>query len=123
MSRRTPRSTPTDPLFPYPPRFRSRIATLYGQAQEERQLVRIEDVPELLVTGLQAVEDRDFAHHHGIDLSGMLRAAWVNLKSGEARQGGSTLTQQLARSRSEEHTSELQSLMRISYAVFCLKKK
>src|SRR3546814_5985355 len=76
----------------------ARIATLYGQAHEERQLVRIEDVPELLVTGLQAVEDRDFAHHHGIDLSGMLRAAWVNLKSGEARQGGSTLTQQLARS-------------------------
>ena len=76
----------------------ARIATLYGQAQEERQLVRIEDVPELLVTGLQAVEDRDFAHHHGIDLSGMLRAAWVNLRSGEARQGGSTLTQQLARS-------------------------
>ncbi|MFC3714965.1 penicillin-binding protein 1B [Luteimonas soli] len=76
----------------------ARIATLYGQSQEERQLVRIEDVPELLVTGLQAVEDRDFAHHHGIDLSGMLRAAWVNLRSGEARQGGSTLTQQLARS-------------------------
>jgi len=76
----------------------ARIATLYGQTQEERQLVRIEDVPELLVTGLQAVEDRDFAHHHGIDLSGMLRAAFVNLKSGEAKQGGSTLTQQLARS-------------------------
>jgi len=76
----------------------ARIATLYGQTQEERQLVRIEDVPELLVTGLQAVEDRDFAHHHGIDLGGMLRAAFVNLKSGEARQGGSTLTQQLARS-------------------------
>jgi len=76
----------------------ARIATLYGQNQEERQLVRIEDVPELLVTGLQAVEDRDFAHHHGIDLSGMLRAAFVNMKSGEAKQGGSTLTQQLARS-------------------------
>src|SRR3546814_17116096 len=41
---------------------------------------------------------RDFAHHHGIDLSGMLRAAWLNLQSGEARQGGTTLTQQLARS-------------------------
>src|SRR5690606_19046831 len=76
----------------------ARIATLYGKSQEERQLVRIEDVPELLVTGLQAVEDRDFAHHHGIDVSGMLRAAFVNLKSGEAKQGGSTLTQQLARS-------------------------
>jgi penicillin-binding protein 1B len=76
----------------------ARIATLYGKAQEERQLVRIEEVPELLVTGLQAVEDRDFAHHHGIDLGGMLRAAFVNVKSGEAKQGASTLTQQLARS-------------------------
>ncbi|WP_249041014.1 penicillin-binding protein 1B [Marilutibacter maris] len=76
----------------------ARIATLYGQKQEERRLVRIRDVPELLVTGLQAVEDRDFAHHHGIDVGGMLRAAWVNLRSGRARQGASTLTQQLARS-------------------------
>ena len=76
----------------------ARIATLYGQRQEERRLVRIEEVPELLVTGLQAVEDRDFAHHHGIDVSGMARAAWVNLRAGEKRQGASTLTQQLARS-------------------------
>jgi len=76
----------------------ARIATLYGQKQEERRLVRIEEVPDLLVTGLQAVEDRDFAHHHGIDLSGILRAVWVNLRAGEKRQGASTLTQQLARS-------------------------
>lgn len=77
----------------------ARIATLYGQKQEERRLVRLEEVPELLVTGLQAVEDRDFNYHHGIDLSGMLRAAWVTLRSGgHTRQGASTLTQQLARS-------------------------
>ncbi|HVR80776.1 MAG TPA: penicillin-binding protein 1B [Luteimonas sp.] len=76
----------------------ARIATLYGQKQEERRLVRIEEVPELLVTGLQAVEDRDFAHHHGIDVGGMLRAAFVNVKSGDTKQGASTLTQQLARS-------------------------
>ncbi|MEZ0469366.1 penicillin-binding protein 1B [Luteimonas salinilitoris] len=76
----------------------ARIATLYGQKQEERRLVRIEEVPVLLTDALQAVEDRDFAHHHGVDLSGMLRAAWVNLRAGEAKQGGSTLTQQLARS-------------------------
>ncbi|NEK92297.1 MAG: penicillin-binding protein 1B, partial [Xanthomonas euvesicatoria] len=55
----------------------ARIATLYGQKQEERRLVRMEEVPELLVTGLQAVEDRDFNSHHGIDLSGMVRAAWI----------------------------------------------
>jgi penicillin-binding protein 1B len=77
----------------------ARIATLYGQSQEERRLVRIEDVPDLLVTGLQAVEDRDFARHHGIDVGGMLRAAFVTAKSGgENKQGASTLTQQLARS-------------------------
>ena len=77
----------------------ARIATLYGQKQEERRLVRMEEVPELLVTGLQAVEDRDFSSHHGIDLSGILRAIWVAVRSGgETRQGASTLTQQLARS-------------------------
>ncbi|MDR1076464.1 MAG: penicillin-binding protein 1B [Xanthomonadaceae bacterium] len=77
----------------------ARIATLYGQKQEERRLVQIEDVPELLVTGLQAVEDRDFSRHHGINPKGILRALWVIVSSGgEEKQGGSTLTQQLARS-------------------------
>ena len=77
----------------------ARIATLYGQKQEERRLVRLEEVPELLVTGLQAVEDRDFSTHRGVDLSGMARALWVAVRSGgKTRQGASTLTQQLARS-------------------------
>src|SRR5690606_38563455 len=76
----------------------ARIATLYGQQQEERRLVQLEEVPELLVTTLQAVEDRDFKDHHGIDISGIARAMWANLKAGETVQGASTLTQQLARS-------------------------
>nr|WP_245570635.1 penicillin-binding protein 1B [Arenimonas composti] len=76
----------------------ARIATLYGNVQEERRLVRIRDVPSLLVTGLQAVEDRNFKHHHGVDPWGVLRAAWVNLREGEIEQGASTLTQQLVRS-------------------------
>ncbi|MBE2211560.1 MAG: penicillin-binding protein 1B [Xanthomonadaceae bacterium] len=77
----------------------ARIATLYGQKQEERRLVSLNEVPEALVTGLQAVEDRDFARHHGIDPSGMARALWISLRSGgKSLQGGSTLTQQLARS-------------------------
>ena len=77
----------------------ARIATLYGQKQEERRLVSLNEVPEKLVTGLQAVEDRDFARHHGIDVTGMARGIWVSLRSrGKSLQGGSTLTQQLARS-------------------------
>ena len=75
----------------------ARIATLYGNAQEERRLVQLKEVPSLLVTGLQAVEDRNFKHHHGIDPWGILRAAWVNAREGELEQGASTLTQQLVR--------------------------
>ncbi len=77
----------------------ARIATLYGKNQEERRLVSLDEVPEKLVTGLQAVEDRDFARHHGIDPTGMARALWISLRSGgKSLQGGSTLTQQVARS-------------------------
>jgi penicillin-binding protein 1B len=77
----------------------ARIATLYGQKQEERRLVRLEDVPELLVTGLQSVEDQDFGSHMGIDPAGMARALWEFVSSGgKVKQGASTLTQQLARS-------------------------
>ncbi|MCX7513024.1 penicillin-binding protein 1B [Frateuria sp. STR12] len=75
----------------------ARIATVYGAQQEERRIVRLADVPPLLVTGLQAVEDRDFKHHIGLDFSAIARAAFANLRAGHTVQGGSTLTQQLVR--------------------------
>lgn len=75
----------------------ARIATLYGPTQEERRVVRVGDVPPLLIATLQAVEDRDFKHHIGIDPWAIARAMWVNLSKGEVVQGGSTLTQQLVR--------------------------
>lgn len=85
----------------------ARIATLYGSKQEERRVVRAQDVPPLLVAALQAVEDRDFAHHHGIAPLAILRAAWVNLTAGEVVQGGSTLTQQLVRNLFLSRTQSL----------------
>ena len=75
----------------------ARIATLYGATQEERRFVHLADVPQLLVSGLQAVEDRDFNHHIGIDFSAIARAALANMRAGHTVQGGSTLTQQLVR--------------------------
>ncbi len=75
----------------------ARIATLYGAQQEDRRVVALGEVPPLLIGGLQAVEDRDFKRHHGIDASAILRAAWANLVAGHVVQGGSTLTQQLVK--------------------------
>jgi penicillin-binding protein 1B len=73
------------------------IASIYPLQKEDRTLVDIEQVPPLLVTGLQAVEDRHFKQHPGVDLRGIARAALANLRAGRAVQGGSTLTQQLVK--------------------------
>jgi penicillin-binding protein 1B len=73
------------------------IASIYPLHDEDRTLVALENVPELLVTGLQAVEDRQFKHHHGVALRSIARAFVANIKAGKAVQGGSTLTQQLVK--------------------------
>ena len=73
------------------------IAQIYPAHREDRILVSLEEVPPLLVKGLLAVEDRDFFSHHGISPRGIARAALANLRAWGAVQGGSTLTQQLAK--------------------------
>ena len=73
------------------------IASIYPLHDEDRTLVVLTDMPGLLVTGLQAVEDRQFKHHHGVALRSIARAFVANLKAGQAVQGGSTLTQQLVK--------------------------
>ena len=75
----------------------ARIATLYGPNQKEQRNVPITEVPALLSATLKAVEDQHFDHHIGLDFGAIARAFWVNTRSGEVVQGGSTLTQQLAR--------------------------
>src|SRR3546814_17461291 len=95
MIRRPPRSTRTDTLFPYTTLFRSRLQERDGMARGRR------------------VEDQEVGHAEPLELLDLAEDEDV-LDPG--RRGGHHVQ------RSEEHTSELQSLMRISYAVFCLKK-
>src|SRR3546814_3471130 len=96
MIRRPPRSTRTDTLFPY--------TTLFRSGGDEIQCVRVAAV------GDEPGDDQQRGVLRHFDLVG----------AGVQRldQHAEPLV-----TRSEEHTSELQSLMRISYAVFCLKKK
>src|SRR3546814_5801604 len=104
MIRRPPRSTRTDTLFPYTTLFRSQafdaaqpwvLAKGIGSASDEQKAL-LQDICSRALAGFKA-------------LSVMLTPVLP------------VLTERVA--RSEEHTSELQSLMRISYAVFCLNKK
>jgi penicillin-binding protein 1A len=64
---------------------------------EDRLPVRLEDVPPPLVRAVIATEDRGFYHHWGIQPTGLFRAFLANLRRGRVAQGGSTITQQLAR--------------------------
>src|SRR3546814_2445763 len=110
MIRRPPRSTLTDTLFPYTTLFRSRHR-LEGR-QPEPLVQRGKDEH-----GRQPVHDRErFVGQVPEEPHELVQVVAVH---GPPERG---VLRQLV-PRSEEHTSELQSLMRISYAVFCLKKK
>src|SRR3546814_2782924 len=95
MIRRPPRSTRTDTLFPYTTLFRS------------------------------GLEGRGMRLLFGMILGAVLlvAAAYIVDARSDPLQGTRMVNWNVVGERSEEHTSELQSLMRISYAVFCLKKK
>src|SRR3546814_1753984 len=105
MNRRPPRSTRTDTLFPYTTLFRSPFDQ--RRADGLRDLVREHG---LAGAGLALDEQRAAQRDGGVDRDLEVVGRDVIAGAFEAL-------------RSEEHTSELQSLMRSSYAVFCLKKK
>src|SRR3546814_7369031 len=122
MIRRTPRSTPTDTLFPYTTRFRSAGRKGCGGGVH----VHVQDIQHGRVAhGLcRGQQDADRGADACEELSGLWRVHADPGRSGgrDQRAAGYRRAEPPAL-RSEEHTSELQSLMRISYAVFCLKKK
>jgi len=73
------------------------IGKIYPRQNEDRVLVRYDDVPQFLKNAIVAVEDRHFFTHPGIDVRGMARALLADIRAGALVQGGSTLTQQLVK--------------------------
>jgi penicillin-binding protein 1A len=87
--------------------FRPSIATrVYGDNNElideffleDRKLIKISDIPRYAVQAFVAAEDARFFHHRGFDLQSITRAFYKNLEAGKIVQGGSTITQQVAKS-------------------------
>src|SRR3546814_3953756 len=107
MRRRQPRSTRTDTLFPYTTLFRSMFRVLLGEVG------RMPQMAELVIRS------------NDMFAVGIERVVLAAQEGGQFRQNSAAAvaTTAIGLMRSEEHTSELQSLMRISYAVFCLKNK
>ena len=73
------------------------IGAIYPARKEDRILVRLQNVPPLLVKTLLAVEDRHFYQNWGIEPKAILRALLADLRAGATVQGGSTITQQLVK--------------------------
>ena len=74
-----------------------RNGELIERLGQQGEIVRLEEVPEHLKEAVVAVEDARFYRHRGVDVVGVLRAFWANLRSGRKAQGASTITMQLAR--------------------------
>src|SRR3546814_19339791 len=110
MIRQQPRSTRTDTPFPYTTLCRSVVGRLEGQRAAEHRRFAAIGIPIVDDPARMVRIDRRIVH--AVD-----PAAVTAMPAADAE------ADLVLHDRSEEHTSELQSLMRISYAVFCLKKK
>src|SRR3546814_9495091 len=135
MIRRPPRSTRTDTLFPYTTLFRSgfrflalvegAVAIWHWRADTglQREIVDPADIIDFTLSP----DGRTLRYTTGASRAEVAAAEKNAYEEGVLVDDGVDLGQAVAggkiEDRSEEHTSELQSLMRISYAVFCLKKK
>ena len=93
-----------DQLEAWHPPTSVRFVDAHGEVFDEfgpqrRAWLPIEDAPPHLIDAVLAAEDARFDHHPGVDLIGILRAAWVNLRAGAVVEGGSTIPQQLVKLR------------------------
>jgi len=92
-------STLSDYRPPIPSKIFAKDGTVLAEiGEQKREVVAMSDVPEFITNAFLSAEDDSFYQHTGVDYNGILRALIVNLKAGRVVQGGSTITQQVAKS-------------------------
>ncbi len=73
------------------------ISSVVNQEREKRKIIEYKDLPRPLIDAITAIEDRQFFEHSGINWRGVLRALFRDYQTGELREGGSSITQQLVK--------------------------
>src|SRR5262245_4829446 len=73
------------------------ISSVVNQEREKRKIIDYKDLPKTLVDAITSIEDRQFFEHSGINWYGVMRALLTDIQSGEIKEGGSSITQQLVK--------------------------
>ncbi len=76
------------------------------EAAQNRTNVRFDEIPQVMIDAIVAIEDERFYLHHGFDLRGLIRSARTNVSAGGVEQGGSTITQQLVKLTQQDQLTE-----------------
>lgn len=99
------------------------LSGVRGGSRQIREWVGLGSLPRHVIQSVLAVEDHRFYHHLGVDPRAVLRALWVNVKSGDVVQGGSTITQQLAKNLFYTHRRSLLRKVKEAAAALVLESK
>lgn len=115
-------------LEDFTPSLTTRIYDLHGRLigeffTERREYAQLEEIPLLLQKAFIASEDQNFYEHPGVDLFGILRALWQNLLNLRVVEGGSTITQQLSRSRFLDNRRNLERKIKETLLALLLERR
>ena len=99
------------------------ISGMRAGSKQVREWIPLSRIPSVLIESVLAVEDRRFFSHHGVDPIAIARALWANVTHGEVVQGGSTLTQQLAKNLYYSPQRTMRRKLRESVAAIVLEFK